>query len=282
MERIERHACFGGWQDVYQHESAVLGCAMNFAVYLPPQAEHQKLPVLYWLSGLTCNEQNFITKAGAQRYAAEQGIILVAPDTSPRGENVADDNAYDLGQGAGFYLNATQEPWVPHYRMYDYVVSELPTLIEAHFPVTASRAISGHSMGGHGALMIALRNPDRYHSISAFSPIVAPSQVPWGEKAFRAYLGEVRDTWKAYDAIELLSNSAKPLHMLIDIGTDDPFLQEQLRPELLKNVCESTGHPYTLNLRTGYDHSYYFVASFIGEHIAYHAKALKGTCSDNQ
>ncbi|ERT12473.1 S-formylglutathione hydrolase [Photorhabdus temperata] len=282
MERIERHACFGGWQDVYQHESAVLGCAMNFAVYLPPQAEHQKLPVLYWLSGLTCNEQNFITKAGAQRYAAEQGIILVAPDTSPRGENVADDNAYDLGQGAGFYLNATQEPWAPHYQMYDYVVSELPTLIEAHFPVTASRAISGHSMGGHGALMIALRNPDRYHSISAFSPIVALSQVPWGEKAFRAYLGEVRDTWKAYDAIELLSNSAKPLHMLIDIGTDDPFLQEQLRPELLKNVCESTGHPYTLNLRTGYDHSYYFVASFIGEHIAYHAKALKGTCSDNQ
>ncbi|WP_350306689.1 S-formylglutathione hydrolase [Photorhabdus viridis] len=282
MERIERHACFGGWQDVYQHESAVLGCAMNFAVYLPPQAEHQKLPVLYWLSGLTCNEQNFITKAGAQRYAAEQGIILVAPDTSPRGESVADDNAYDLGQGAGFYLNATQEPWVPHYHMYDYVVSELPTLIEAHFPVTASRAISGHSMGGHGALMIALRNPDRYHSISAFSPIVAPSQVPWGEKAFRAYLGEVRDTWKAYDAIELLSNSAKPLHMLIDIGTDDPFLQEQLRPELLKNVCESTGHSYTLNLRTGYDHSYYFVASFIGEHIAYHAKALKGTCSDNQ
>lgn len=282
MERIERHACFGGWQDVYQHESAVLGCATNFAVYLPPQAEHQKLPVLYWLSGLTCNEQNFITKAGAQRYAAEQGIILVAPDTSPRGENVADDNAYDLGQGAGFYLNATQEPWAPHYQMYDYVVSELPTLIEAHFPVTASRAISGHSMGGHGALMIALRNPDRYHSISAFSPIVAPSQVPWGEKAFRAYLGEVHDTWKAYDAIELLSNSAKPLHMLIDIGTDDPFLQEQLRPELLKNVCESTGHPYTLNLRTGYDHSYYFVASFIGEHIAYHAKALKGTCSDNQ
>ncbi|AKH63753.1 MULTISPECIES: S-formylglutathione hydrolase [Photorhabdus] len=282
MERIERHACFGGWQDVYQHESAVLGCAMNFAVYLPPQAEHQKLPVLYWLSGLTCNEQNFITKAGAQRYAAEQGIILVAPDTSPRGENVADDSTYDLGQGAGFYLNATQEPWVPHYHMYDYVVSELPTLIEAHFPVTTSRAISGHSMGGHGALMIALRNPDRYHSISAFSPIVAPSQVPWGEKAFRAYLGEVRDTWKAYDAIELLSNSAKPLHVLIDIGADDPFLQEQLRPELLKNVCESTGHPYTLNLRTGYDHSYYFVASFIGEHIAYHAKALKGTCSDNQ
>ncbi|WP_445373951.1 S-formylglutathione hydrolase [Photorhabdus tasmaniensis] len=282
MERIERHACFGGWQDVYQHESAVLGCAMNFAVYLPPQAEYQKLPVLYWLSGLTCNEQNFITKAGAQRYATEQGIILVAPDTSPRGENVADDNAYDLGQGAGFYLNATQEPWVPHYHMYDYVVSELPTLIEAHFPVTAARAISGHSMGGHGALMIALRNPDRYHSISAFSPIVAPSQVPWGENAFRAYLGEVRDTWKAYDAIELLTSSTKPLHVLIDIGTDDPFLQEQLRPELLKNVCESTGHPYTLNLRTGYDHSYYFVASFIGEHIAYHAKALKRTCSNNQ
>ncbi|NDK99875.1 S-formylglutathione hydrolase [Photorhabdus bodei] len=282
MERIERHACFGGWQDVYQHESAVLGCTMNFAVYLPPQAEHQKLPVLYWLSGLTCNEQNFITKAGAQRYAAEQGIILVAPDTSPRGEKVADDDAYDLGQGAGFYLNATQEPWAPHYRMYDYVVSELPILIEAHFPVTAARAISGHSMGGHGALIIALRNPDRYHSVSAFSPIVAPSQVPWGEKAFRAYLGEDRDIWKAYDTVELLANNAEPLHMLIDIGTDDPFLEEQLRPELLKDVCEDTGHPYTLNLRTGYDHSYYFVASFIGEHIAYHANVLKEICIDNQ
>ncbi len=245
MERIERHACFGGWQDVYLHESAALGCTMNFAVYLPPQVEHQKLPVLYWLSGLTCNEQNFITKAGAQRYAAEQGIILVAPDTSPRGEKVADDNAYDLGQGAGFYLNATQEPWVQHYHMYDYVVSELPTLIEAHFPVTAARAISGHSMGGHGALMIALRNPDSYRSVSAFAPIVAPSQVPWGEKAFRTYLGEAPDTWKVYDTLELLANSAEPLHMLIDIGTDDPFLQEQLRPELLKDVCENTGHPYT-------------------------------------
>ncbi|CDH20381.1 putative esterase [Xenorhabdus bovienii str. kraussei Quebec] len=281
MERIERRACFGGWQDVYQHDSTVLGCTMNFAVYLPPQAEHQKLPVLYWLSGLTCNEQNFITKAGAQRYAAEQGIILVAPDTSPRGENVADDDAYDLGQGAAFYLNATQEPWAPHYRMYDYVVSELPALIETHFPVTEDRAISGHSMGGHGALTIALRNPDRYHSVSAFSPIVAPSQVPWGEKAFRAYLGDDRDTWKTYDAIELIANSAKPLHLLIDIGTDDPFLAEQLRPELLKEVCEKAGQPYTLNLRTGYDHSYYFVASFISEHIAYHAEVLKGCCADN-
>ncbi|CDG98579.1 putative esterase [Xenorhabdus bovienii str. puntauvense] len=281
MERIERRACFGGWQDVYQHDSAVLGCTMNFAVYLPPQAEHQKLPVLYWLSGLTCNEQNFITKAGAQRYAAEQGIIFVAPDTSPRGENVADNDAYDLGQGAGFYLNATQEPWAPHYRMYEYVVSELPALIETHFPVTENRAISGHSMGGHGALTIALRNPDRYHSVSAFSPIVAPSQVPWGEKAFRAYLGDDRDTWKAYDTIELIANSAKPLHLLIDIGIDDPFLAEQLRPELLKEVCEKAGQPYTLNLRTGYDHSYYFVASFIGEHIAYHAEVLKGCCADN-
>ena len=197
MERIEHRAASGGWQDVYRHRSAALGCEMHVAVYLPPQAESgAKLPVLYWLSGLTCTEQNFITKAGAQRYAAEHGVILVAPDTSPRGDDVADADGYDLGKGAGFYVNATQAPWAAHYRMYDYLVDELPALIEANFPVTDARGISGHSMGGHGALTIALKNPGRYRSVSAFSPIVAPSQVPWGEKAFAAYLGQDRDAWR--------------------------------------------------------------------------------------
>lgn len=275
MERIERHASFGGWQEVYQHHSKVLACTMNFAVYLPPQAQEGKCPVLYWLSGLTCNEQNFMTKACAQQYAAKHGIILVAPDTSPRGSDVADDDAYDLGQGAGFYLNATQAPWSAHYRMYDYIVSELPELVEHHFPASDTRSISGHSMGGHGALMIAQRNPQRYLSVSAFSPIIAPSQVPWGEKAFLAYLGEDRDSWKQYDTLELLDNSENSLPMLIDIGTADPFLAEQLKPELLNALSENKPLQYQLNLRENYDHSYYFIASFIGEHIAYHANALK-------
>jgi len=207
LQRQEHRACFGGWQDVYQHRSQVLDCDMTFAVYLPPQAAHTPCPVLYWLSGLTCNEQNFITKAGAQAHAAEHGVIMVVPDTSPRGDAVADADSYDLGQGAGFYLNATQPPWAPHYRMYDYIVEELPALVEANFATTGARAISGHSMGGHGALMIALRNPGRYRSVSAFSPIVAPSQVPWGEKAFSAYLGSDRAAWKTYDTVELLRSA---------------------------------------------------------------------------
>ena len=275
MERIEHRASFGGWQDVYRHHSAVLGCAMNVAVYLPPQAEAQNLPVLYWLSGLTCTEQNFITKSGAQRYAAEHGVVLVAPDTSPRGDDVADDAAYDLGKGAGFYLNATEQPWAAHYRMYDYVAAELPALVEANFPVTAARAVSGHSMGGHGALIVALKNPGRYRSVSAFSPIVAPSQVPWGQKAFAAYLGEDRQAWKAYDAVELVKEAKERLPLLVDQGAADEFLKAQLRPELLQAACGVAGYPLTLCLRPGYDHSYYFVTSFIGEHIAYHARALK-------
>lgn len=274
MERIERHACFGGWQEVYQHTSKVLNCEMKFAIYLPPMEEGQKYPVLYWLSGLTCNEQNFITKAGAQQFAAQHSIILVVPDTSPRGENVADDSAYDLGQGAGFYLNATQSPWNAHYHMYDYIVDELPTLIETHFPVTDKRAISGHSMGGHGALTIALRNSARYSSVSAFSPIVAPSIVPWGKKAFNAYLGEDTKQWEQYDAIALLNNAEHTLPMRVDVGSGDPFYQEQLKPELFAQVCDKKHFPYQLNLHQGYDHSYYFVASFIGEHIAFHAKHL--------
>ena len=274
LQRIEHRACFGGWQDVYEHASRTLGCTMRFAVYLPPQAGTQRLPVLYWLSGLTCTEQNFITKAGAQRYAAEHGVILVAPDTSPRGDDVADADGYDLGKGAGFYVNATQAPWAAHYRMYDYLVEELPALVEANFPVNDARAISGHSMGGHGALMIALKNPGRYRSVSAFSPIVAPSQVPWGEKALGAYLGEDRETWKAYDTVALIAGAPERLPLLVDQGDADEFLQTQLKPELLQAAADAAGHPLTLRLQPGYDHSYYFIASFIGEHIAHHAKAL--------
>lgn len=274
MDRVEHHASFGGWQDVYQHVSTSLGCPMKVGVYLPPQAKTSAAPVLYWLSGLTCTEQNFISKAAAQRYAAEHGIILVAPDTSPRGEEVADDPFYDLGQGAGFYVNATQQPWAANYRMYDYVVEELPALIERTFPANDRRAIAGHSMGGHGALVAALRNPGRYLSVSAFSPIVAPSQVPWGERAFTAYLGEDRALWTPYDAVELIRTAQERLPLLIDQGLDDEFLGRELRPDLLQAACESAKHPLTLRRHAGYDHSYYFIASFIGEHIAHHAKAL--------
>ena len=276
MQRIEHRACFGGWQDVYEHASSTLDCTMRFAIYLPPQAAKGPVPVLYWLSGLTCNEQNFITKAGAQRYAAEHGIAIVCPDTSPRGDDVADAEGYDLGKGAGFYVNATQAPWAAHYRMHDYVVDELPALLEANFPVTTSRAISGHSMGGHGALVIALRNPGRYCSVSAFSPIVAPSQVPWGQKAFAAYLGEDRQAWKAWDASELVKTATEKLPLLVDQGGADEFLDGQLRPQLLQAAAVAAGHPLQLRMRPGYDHSYYFIASFIGEHIAHHAAACKG------
>ncbi|TQM17019.1 S-formylglutathione hydrolase [Pseudoxanthomonas sp. 3HH-4] len=273
-ERIEHRACFGGWQDVYRHRSEVLGCDMTVGVYFPPQAEQEPCPVLYWLSGLTCTEQNFITKAGAQRYAAEHGIILVAPDTSPRGDEVADADGYDLGKGAGFYVNATQAPWASHYRMYDYIVDELPAWIEADPAANDRRAISGHSMGGHGALTIALKNPGRYRSVSAFSPIVAPSQVPWGEKAFTAYLGEDRAAWRAHDTVALVAGAQERLPLLVDQGDADEFLRMQLKPELLQAAAEAAGHPLTLRLQPGYDHSYYFIASFIGDHIAYHAKAL--------
>ncbi len=274
-ERIEHRACFGGWQDVYRHRSEVLGCDMTVGVYLPPQVEQGPCPVLYWLSGLTCTEQNFITKAGAQRYAAEHGIILVAPDTSPRGEDVADAEGYDLGKGAGFYVNATQAPWASHYRMYDYIVDELPAWVEADPMASDRRAISGHSMGGHGALTIALKNPGRYRSVSAFSPIVAPTQVPWGQKAFAAYLGDDREAWKVWDTVELVRQAREQLPLLVDQGDADEFLQGQLKPELLQAAAAEAGHPLTLRLQPGYDHSYYFIASFIGDHIAHHAAALK-------
>jgi S-formylglutathione hydrolase len=230
--------------------------------------------VLYWLSGLACTEQNFISKAGAQRYAADHGIILVAPDTSPRGAGVADAGRYDLGQGAGFYLNATREPWASHYRMYDYIVEELPAWVEADPAASQARAISGHSMGGHGALVVALRNPGRYRSVSAFAPVVAPSRVPWGVAAFETYLGDDRDAWKQYDACELVAGARERLPLLVDQGEADEFLATQLQPERLRAACDAAGHPLTLRMRPGYDHGYYFIASFIGEHIAHHAAAL--------
>ncbi len=277
MERIEQHASSGGRQEVWRHASRSTGTDMRLGIYLPPAAlAGRRCPVLYWLSGLTCSEQNFITKAGAQAFAAEHQLIVVAPDTSPRGEGVADDDAYDLGQGAGFYLNATQAPWAPHFRMEDYVVHELPALVEQHFAASAARGISGHSMGGHGALTLALRHPGRYRSVSAFSPIVAPSQVPWGQKAFAAYLGDDRAAWLAHDAVALIAGAAERLPLLVEQGEADEFLATQLRPELLQAACAAAGHPLTLRLRPGYDHSSYFVASFIGEHLAHHAAALHG------
>lgn len=274
MQRVESHACAGGVQEVWEHESKVLGCTLRFGVFTPGELPEDGLPVLYWLSGLTCSEQNFITKAGAQRYAAEHGVILVAPDTSPRGDDVADDEGWDLGKGAGFYVNATQEPWSKHYRMYDYIVDELPALVEERFPTNGKRAISGHSMGGHGALMIALKNPGRYTSASAFSPIVAPTKVPWGHKAFSAYLGDDRDAWKDWDTTELLLAGAPTLPMLVDQGLADSFFEEQLQTGHLVEAAQKRDAPVEVNLREGYDHSYYFVSSFIGDHVAFHARHL--------
>jgi S-formylglutathione hydrolase len=275
MERVEDRASCGGRQQVWKHPSSALGGEMRFAIYLPPQAAAGPVPTLYWLSGLTCTEQNFITKAGAQAHAAAHGVAIVVPDTSPRGDGVANDAAYDLGQGASFYLDATQAPWATHYQMSRYVTEELPALIEASFPVTAARGIFGHSMGGHGALVLALRNPGRYRSVSAFSPIVAPSQVPWGQKALAAYLGEDRAAWAAWDATALVAGATERLPLLIDQGDADEFLQRELRPELLAAACQAAGHPLSLRMQPGYDHSYYFIATFIGEHVAFHAKALR-------
>ena len=274
MKRLEQHASFGGRQEVWSHTSSTLGCEMRVAVYLPePALRGEKCPVLYWLSGLTCTEQNFITKAGAQVQAARHGVIVVAPDTSPRGEAVANDAVYDLGQGAGFYVNATQAPWAAHYRMQDYVALELPKWVEQHFATSDSRGIFGHSMGGHGALVTALRHPGRYRSVSAFSPIVAPSQVPWGQKALGAYLGEDPEAWRAWDAAALVATPlTERLHLLVDQGEADEFLASQLRPDLLQAACAAAHHPLTLRLQPGHDHSYYFIATFLGDHFDHHAK----------
>jgi S-formylglutathione hydrolase len=276
MKRADSKACFGGRQEVWVHDAEIVGCSMRFGVYLPPQAADGPCPVLYFLSGLTCTEQNVITKSGIQRACAEHGLILVAPDTSPRGAGVADDPTWDMGQGAGFYVNATQAPWAAHYRMHDYVVHELPALIEAHFPASDRRGVTGHSMGGHGALIAALRNPGRYKSVSAFAPIVAPSQVPWGHKAFGGYLGDDRSTWAEWDACALIPDATERLPILVDQGAADGFLAHQLKPDLLQAACQAAGHPLTLNLRPDYDHSYYFVASFVDAHVAHHAAALRG------
>ncbi len=276
MEMLEEHRCYGGWQQRWQHHSTTLNCPMTFSLFLPPEGKKTPPPVLYWLSGLTCNDENFTTKAGAQRVAAELGIVLVMPDTSPRGEDVANDAAYDLGQGAGFYLNATQAPWAAHYRMYDYLRDELPALIQEQFNVSERCAISGHSMGGHGALMLALKNPGQYCSASAFAPIVNPSRVPWGKKAFSAYLGDDIARWAEWDSTELLlaSRAEAPVPLLIDQGDNDQFLADQLQPAVFAEAARQKDWPLTLRIQPGYDHSYYFIATFIEDHLRFHAEHL--------
>lgn len=271
----ESHLLFGGMQKRFKHYSSSLACEMQFSIYLPPQYETQSLPVLYWLSGLTCTDENFSSKSGAQQYAAELGMILVIPDTSPRGEMIPDDNSYDLGQGAGFYLNATEEPWQQNYRMFDYISKELSALIVQHFNTNGKKSISGHSMGGHGALVLALRYPEEYCSASAFAPIVNPSQVPWGQKAFTAYLGANQSSWDNYDSCSLLTHNKKQaVPILIDQGTDDPFLLEQLQPEVFADIAQQKNYPVTLRMQAGYDHSYYFITSFIRDHLQFHYQYL--------
>ncbi|ELB2272781.1 S-formylglutathione hydrolase [Vibrio parahaemolyticus] len=275
IENVSQTKVFGGWHKQYTHDSKALNCTMRFAIFLPPNAtKSNPVPALYWLSGLTCTDENFMQKAGAFRMAAELGIAIIAPDTSPRGEGVADDASYDLGQGAGFYLNATQAPWSLHYHMYDYVTQELPAIIEANFPVSDVKSISGHSMGGHGSLTIGLKNPTLYRSISAFSPISNPMQCPWGQKAFTAYLGTDIESWKQYDASELLKKEKSPLPILVDQGDADGFLSEQLKPEVLLAAAKQHGSELNLRMQSGYDHSYYFISSFIDNHLNFHAKYL--------
>lgn len=274
LQLLSSNRLFGGWHRRYQHDSGVNNCKMTFAIYLPPEAsEVNRVPVFYWLSGLTCTDENFMQKAGAQRIAAELNIAIVVPDTSPRGEGVANDEGYDLGQGAGFYVNATEEPWCRHYQMYDYVTKELPALIEASFPVTDERVISGHSMGGHGALVCALNNPDKYLSASAFAPISHPSKAPWGQKALTAYLGDNRESWVKYDACLLLQQQKtdRVIPVLVSQGLADEFLQEQLLPSALEAAVDETDYPLLLEQHAQYDHSYYFIASFIEQHMRFHS-----------
>lgn len=276
LETLEEHRAHGGVQGVYGHESTSTHCRMQFSVFLPPEAEHGPVPVLYWLSGLTCTSANFTEKAGAQRFAADYGVAIVAPDTSPRGVDLpGEDDAYDFGSGAGFYLDATEEPWVRHYRMESYVARELPALVEASFPVDRKRSgVFGHSMGGHGALTLALKHPDKFKTCSAFAPIAAPTRCPWGDKAFSGYLGADREAWKAHDATELVRSSDWGTEILIDQGTADGFLDEQLKPHLFLEAAREAGVPVTLRYQSGYDHSYYFMASFMADHIAHHARLL--------
>ncbi|CAO3360037.1 S-formylglutathione hydrolase [Azospirillum melinis] len=270
---------FGGRLKRVRHQSAAVDCEMTFAIFLPPQVESgASVPVFYWLSGLTCTDENFTQKAGAFRVAAELGLAIVAPDTSPRGEGVPGDpdNSWDFGLGAGFYVDATEEPWARHYRMHDYVTRELPALIEANYPVTDRRSVAGHSMGGHGALVCALKHPGFYRAVSAFAPIVNPAAVPWGEKAFGRYLGPDRDRWLEWDACALIGTASERLPILIDQGDRDGFLEAQLKPEALVAAAEAAGHPVTLRMQPGYDHSYFFISTFIEDHLRHHAAALLG------
>jgi len=276
LQTTKTHRVHGGTLRYLKHDSVSTGAPMTVSVFQPEG--DGPFPVLIWLSGLTCTEDNFTTKAGAYRAAAEHGVIIVAPDTSPRGEGVADDPAYDLGQGAGFYLDATQAPWAPHFRMETYVTDELVGLIDAAFPTTGVRSISGHSMGGHGALTLALRHPDLFRSVSAFAPIASPTRCAWGEKAFTAYLGEDRDAWAQHDAALLIAaGAARGVYddILIDQGDADSFLTDQLKPELLTAAAQAAGRTLTLRMQPGYDHSYFFMASFIDDHVAFHAERLK-------
>lgn len=280
ITEVATNKIFGGIQKIVSHDSLELGCKMNFAIYLPPQSESEKLPVLYWLSGLTCNETNFVQKAGAQKYAAEEGVIIVCPDTSPRGLNIpGDSDAWDFGVGAGFYINATEEAWKKNYRMYSYVTSELMNVVNANFPtLEGKQSIFGHSMGGHGALICALKNPGLYKSVSAFSPISNPIECPWGVKAFTGYLGPKESgNWEQWDATELVkSYNGSPLELFIDQGTEDQFYKnKQLLPENLITACKNANMPAVLKIRDGYDHSYFYITTFIEEHIKYHSQHLK-------
>ena len=276
LNLVASNQCFAGLQQQYTHYSSALNCDMRFSIFLPPAAtQNQPVPVLYWLSGLTCTDENFVQKAGAQRVAAELNLIIVAPDTSPRGDDVANDDAYDLGQGAGFYVNATEAPWNRHYRMYDYVLDELAEIIRNNFPVTDKASVFGHSMGGHGALTLALRNPDRFASVSAFSPICHPVNCPWGEKAFSNYLGKDKETWKAHDTVLLMRSGNAQVPALVDQGTADNFLEEQLGTESLVKAVSETNYPARIRYQEGYDHSYFFIASFIEDHLRFHHEHLK-------
>jgi S-formylglutathione hydrolase len=278
IETISEVLSHGGVQGVYRHASAATGTEMIFSVFVPPQPEKgEPLPVLWYLSGLTCSHANVTEKGEYRAACASQGIIFVAPDTSPRGEGVPDDSAdaWDFGLGAGFYVDATEKPWAANYRMWSYVTEELPALVAEHFPVDlGAQGITGHSMGGHGALTVALRHPGRFRSVSAFAPIVAPSQVPWGQRAFAGYLGQDRSTWRAHDAVALIEDGARVAELLVDVGEADPFLEKELRPELLAQACADAGIPLTLRRHAGYDHSYYFISTFMANHVAWHAARL--------
>ena len=276
LETVSENKSHGGRQLVVKHASLATGTEMTFSIYLPPQAEQgAKLPVVWYLSGLTCTHANVTEKGEYRAACAEHGLIFVAPDTSPRGEGVPDGEGYDFGQGAGFYVDATEQPWSANFRMWTYVTDELPAFIAAEFPVDADRqGIMGHSMGGHGALTAALNNPDRFRSVSAFAPIVAPGQVPWGQKALTGYLGEDRASWRKHDAVALIEDGARLPEILVDVGDADPFIETELRPELLEQACAAAGIPLTLRRQPGYDHSYYFISTFMAEHLAWHKERL--------